>query len=138
VGLVLALLIASAVGWLGSPARVAQATAGTSSTLSITSSTLATASTASTASTLNDVLVPGDGTQGAESTTSTTIAVETTDGGVSDSTIVWLIVGGLVLVALLVAFLTWRYWVATRPTRSEREEPPATASSASSEPVGST
>jgi hypothetical protein len=86
-----------------------------------TTSTIAT----STPSTLNDVLVPGDGSSGAESTTSTTVAPEATDGGVSDSTIVWLIVAGLTVVALLVGFLTWRYWIATRPVESSGGETPA-------------
>jgi hypothetical protein len=75
----------------------------------------------STSSTLDvttslDVLVPGDGTEGAESTTTTTplpttIANEQAD----DGPLLALIVGGLLLLAIAVGILTWRYWVATRP-----------------------
>jgi hypothetical protein len=75
----------------------------TSTTLSVTTS--------------SNVLVPGDGTEGAESTTTSTTQVPTTvsDGGISDGTLIAIVIGGLITVAVLVAFLTWRYWVATRP-----------------------
>jgi len=75
-----------------------------------------TTSTSLPVATSNDVLVPGDGTEGAESTT-TTVPTTTTvseDSG-DDGTLVALVVAGLVLVALAVAVLTWRYWAATRP-----------------------
>jgi hypothetical protein len=75
----------------------------------------------STSSTLDvatsqDVLVPGDGTEGAESTTTTT-AVPTTiaDDQADDGPLLALIVGGLLLLAVAVGILTWRYWAATRP-----------------------
>jgi cobalamin biosynthesis Mg chelatase CobN len=63
-----------------------------------------------------DVLVPGDGTEGAESTTTTTQTPTTiSNDGTSDATLLTLIVGGLVLLAVAVSILTWRYWAATRP-----------------------
>ena len=63
-----------------------------------------------------DVLVPGDGTEGAESTTTTTQTPTTiSNDGTSDETLLTLIVGGLVLLAVAVSILTWRYWAATRP-----------------------
>ena len=65
--------------------------------------------------TSTNLLVPGDGTKGAESTTTTTIEVDEAGGGVSDATIVWSVVAGLVAVAAAVGYLTWRYWVATKP-----------------------
>jgi hypothetical protein len=66
--------------------------------------------------TSQDVLVPGDGTEGAESTTTTT-AVPTTiaDDQADDGPLLALIVGGLLLLAVAVGILTWRYWAATRP-----------------------
>ena len=67
-------------------------------------------------STSVDVLVPGDGTEGAESTTTTTLTPTTiSNEGTSDGTLLALIVGGLVLLAVVVSILTWRYWAATRP-----------------------
>jgi hypothetical protein len=68
-------------------------------------------------STSLDVLVPGDGTAGAESTTTTTQTPTTVSSGsgTSDAALLALIVGGLVLLAVAVGILTWRYWLATRP-----------------------
>jgi hypothetical protein len=75
-----------------------------------------TTSTSLDVTTSVDVLVPGDGTEGAESTTTTTQTPTTvSNGGTSDATLLRLIVGGLVLLAVAVAILTWRYWAATRP-----------------------
>ncbi len=64
-----------------------------------------------------DLLVPGDGTEGAESTTTTTPTPRpsASGGGTSDGTLLAVIVGGLLLLAVAVSILTWRYWVATRP-----------------------
>lgn len=63
-----------------------------------------------------DVLVPGDGTEGAESTTTTVQTVtRVSSEGTSDGTLIAVIVGGLVALALFVSVLTWRYWAATRP-----------------------
>jgi hypothetical protein len=75
-----------------------------------------TTSTSIDVSTSQNVLVPGDGTEGAESTT-TTLAVPTTvsNDDTSDAALLALVVGGLVLLAIAVGILTWRYWVATRP-----------------------
>ena len=76
---------------------------------------------ASTTTTLNvttsiNLLVPGDGTEGSESTT-TTLQTQTriSGGGTSDGTLIALIVGGLLALAVFVSVLTWRYWAATRP-----------------------
>jgi hypothetical protein len=66
--------------------------------------------------TVNDLLVPGDGSEGAESTTTTALVAATGDDGISDDTLILLIVSGLAAIALLVGILTWRYWAATRPT----------------------
>jgi cobalamin biosynthesis Mg chelatase CobN len=73
-----------------------------------------------TVSTLNDLLVPGDGTKGAESTTTTASAIATGQSGLSDDQLIVLIVGGLALVAILIGVLVWRYWSATRPTEVGR------------------
>ena len=69
-----------------------------------------------TVTTLRNILVPGDGTEGAESTTTTEKALATGSDGLSDETLILLVVGGLGLVAAVVGMLTWRYWHATRPT----------------------
>lgn len=75
-----------------------------------------TTSTPLDVSTSVDVLVPGDGTEGAESTTTTTqSAAVISNDGTSDGALVALIVGGLLLLATAVGILTRRYWVATRP-----------------------
>jgi hypothetical protein len=72
---------------------------------------------ATTLTTRSNLLVPGDGTHGAESTT-TTVRTETRvqgGSGPSDGTLIALIIGGLVVVAALVGALTFRYWRATAP-----------------------
>ena len=80
---------------------------------------IATAATPTTiaVSTSQNVLVPGDGTEGAESTTTTTVQTATTissqDG--HDRMLISLVIAGLLLLAVAVAVLTWRYWAATRP-----------------------
>jgi cobalamin biosynthesis Mg chelatase CobN len=75
-----------------------------------------TTSTSLDVSTSQNVLVPGDGTEGAESTTTTTESPTTiSNDDTSDGALLALIVGGLVLLAVVVGILTWRYWVATRP-----------------------
>jgi hypothetical protein len=43
------------------------------------------------------------------------------DGGLSDGTLIALVIIGLVLIAAAVSVLTWRYWVATRPPVREPE-----------------
>lgn len=71
-----------------------------------------------TTSTARDLLVSGDGSDGAESTTttSTTVVEVAADGGsLDEETQIWLIVAGLVVVALLIGLWTWRYWVRTKP-----------------------
>ena len=75
-----------------------------------------TTSTTVNVPTSNNVLVPGDGTEGAESTTTTTLTPTTiSNDGTSDAALIALVVGGLVLLAVAVGILTWRYWLATRP-----------------------
>jgi cobalamin biosynthesis Mg chelatase CobN len=73
-----------------------------------------------TVSTVNDLLVPGDGTKGAESTTTTTAKLATGKSGLSDDQLIVLMVGGLGAVALIVSVLLWRYWWATRPALAQR------------------
>jgi len=75
-----------------------------------------TTSTSLDVATSQNVLVPGDGTEGAESTTTTSVVPTTvSNDGTSDGALLALIIGGLVALAVLVGILTWRYWVATRP-----------------------
>jgi len=84
--------------------------------------------TTMTVTTLHDVLVPGDGTEGAESTTTTARAIATGSDGISDDTLILLMVAGLAMVALLVGVLTWRYWSATRPVIGRAQAPPGEGS----------
>jgi len=79
--------------------------------------------------TSTNLLVPGDGTEGAESTTTSeaTVAISSTDDGPSDGTLIGIVVVGLVLIALAVGVLTWRYWLATRPLPAEDAGRPAPA-----------
>jgi hypothetical protein len=79
--------------------------------------------------TSTNLLVPGDGTEGAESTTTTeaAVAISSTDDGPSDGTLIGIVVVGLVLIAVAVGVLTWRYWLATRPLPVEGEGRPAPA-----------
>jgi hypothetical protein len=60
--------------------------------------------------------VPGNGLEGAQATTTTTLA-PTSGGGAADdeSRMIWMIIAALAAVGLLVALLTWRYWLLTRP-----------------------
>lgn len=77
-----------------------------------------------TSTTLRDLLVPGDGSDGAESTTTTSTTVaQAGDDGIDEETQVWLIVGGLVAVALLIGAWTVRYWRRTRPVRPDDPGP---------------
>lgn len=93
-------------------ARTTATSARPASTTTIPSTTTTTISV----TTSSNVLVPGDGTEGAESTTTTVAtATKVKDGGVSDGTLIMLVIVGLVLIAGVVAVLTWRYWAATRP-----------------------
>jgi cobalamin biosynthesis Mg chelatase CobN len=77
-----------------------------------------TTTTELTPTTTKDVLVPGDGTKGAQSTTTTTIQTPTkisTDSS-SDGPKIAAIIIGLLVLAVAVGILTWRYFVATRPS----------------------
>jgi len=91
-------------------------TTATSARQASTTTAPSTTTTTVTVTTSSNVLVPGDGTEGAESTTTTlATASKVKDGGVSDGTLIALVIAGLVVIAGVVALLTWRYWVATRP-----------------------
>jgi hypothetical protein len=69
-----------------------------------------------------DLLIPGDGTEGAESTTTTEKAKVTgSSGGLSDNQLVVLIVTGLTVFGGAIALLTWRYWQATQPVEVPNE-----------------
>lgn len=72
-----------------------------------------------TTTTGRNVLIPGDGTEGAESTTtSSTTVVKASDvasSGIDETTKVWLVVAGLVAIALAVMAWTAYYWRSTRP-----------------------
>jgi len=91
--------------------------APTSTTRRATSTTQERATTTTLSpSTSVDVLVPGDGTAGADQTTTTQVtATRISSGGPSDGTLISLVIVGLLLIAGVVSVLTWRYWVATRP-----------------------
>ena len=69
-----------------------------------------------TFTTVNNLLVPGDGTEGAQATTTTT-APQPNEGSSADdeNRLIWMIIAGLAAVAVIVAVLTWRYWLLTRP-----------------------
>jgi hypothetical protein len=69
-----------------------------------------------TFTTVANLLVPGDGTEGAQATTTTT-APQPDEGSSADdeNRLIWMIIAGLAAVAVLVAVLTWRYWLLTRP-----------------------
>ena len=104
------------------PAPTTTAARQTTTTRRTTPTTKRAATTTTTiaVSTSVDVLVPGDGTKGAESTTTTTIQTATKisreDG--SDRMLIAAVIGGLLVLAAGVGVLTWRYWVATRPPLS--------------------
>jgi hypothetical protein len=102
-------------------------TATTRSSSATTEEVLQTTTTLSVSTSIN-VLVPGDGTEGAESTT-TTVTIPTTveDSGPSDGTLISLVIIGLVLIAGVVSVLTWRYWVATRPPLRDADSEPSPA-----------
>ncbi len=62
------------------------------------------------------LLIPGDGTKGAESTTTTIeTATKVSADGPSDGVLIGTVIAGLLVVAIAVGVLTWRYWIATRP-----------------------
>jgi hypothetical protein len=87
----------------------------------VTSSTL-------TVTTLHDVLIPGDGTAGAQSTTTSTAELTTGKSGVSDDQLILAVVVALGVIAVVVGVLTYRYWSATRPRVVEAREPQAKTS----------
>jgi hypothetical protein len=106
-------------------------TIDTSDTVRHTTSTTARRTTATTepttttqrsvtVSTTHDLLVPGDGTEGAETTTTTIERVAVGKEGLSDDQLIVLVVAGLAVMSLAMGLLTWRYWSATRPIGEER------------------
>lgn len=101
----------------------------TSSTRPRTTTTDDVATTVSsvTVSTLNDLLVPGDGTEGADSTTTSATPISGSGSGLSDDQLLLLIVSGLGVVAVVGALLTWRYWAATRPVVVDPPSRPPTS-----------
>src|SRR5215207_754025 len=68
-----------------------------------------------TFTTVANLLIPGDGIEGAQQATTTTAPAGEGGGGADDNRLIWMIIAGLGGVALLVALLTWRYWLLTRP-----------------------
>ena len=74
-----------------------------------------------TTTTGRNLLVAGDGTDGAESTTTSTTTPPSTvdEGGLSESALIWIIVAGLVGIAVLIGWWTVRYWKATDPQASD-------------------
>jgi hypothetical protein len=69
-----------------------------------------------TFTTVANLLEPGDGTAGAQATTTTTAAAPRGGNDADEeSRLIWMIIAGLAGVAVLVALLTWRYWLLTRP-----------------------
>lgn len=92
-------------------------TARTSTTRAQATSTTLEAVIETTTTTGRNLLVAGDGTDGAESTTTstTTPPAQPDEGGLSESSMIWLIVAGLVGIAGLIGWWTIRYWRATAP-----------------------
>jgi hypothetical protein len=80
-----------------------------------TTTTEVVTTTTYTVTTLHNVLIPGDGSAGAESTTTTAPQLTTGKSGISDETLILVIVAGLGVVAVVAAILTYRYWSATKP-----------------------
>ncbi|MGH9113352.1 MAG: hypothetical protein ACRDZN_13820, partial [Acidimicrobiales bacterium] len=69
-----------------------------------------------TFTTVANLLIPGDGTEGAQrATTTTTAPAEEGSSADDENRLIWMIIAGLGGVAVLVALLTWRYWLLTRP-----------------------
>ena len=58
---------------------------------------------------------PGNGLEGAQATTTTTAAPSGGSSADDESRMIWMIIAALAGVGLLVALLTWRYWLLTRP-----------------------
>lgn len=73
------------------------------------------ATTTSPPDSRRNLLVPGDGTEGADLTTTTLAERRISAGGPSDGTLFLLIVAGLAVLAGVAGLLTWRYWHATLP-----------------------
>ena len=96
-----------------------------------------TSSTSTTLTSTTNLLVPGDGSEGSESTTTTELSND--DEGVSESTLVWLIITGLLIVAAGIGYLTYRYWRSTAPVEPAKRTGPTTGSTDATrvdQPVG--
>ncbi|MDD9369869.1 MAG: hypothetical protein PV358_07145, partial [Acidimicrobiales bacterium] len=65
--------------------------------------------------TVANLLVPGNGLDGAQATTTTTAPPASAGSADDESRMIWMIIAALAGVGLLVALLTWRYWLLTRP-----------------------
>lgn len=74
-----------------------------------------------------NLLIPGDGTAGAEMTTPTVRGRRISDSGPSDGTLIALVMAGLVIIAGAISVLTWRYWAATRPPLLDADRTSTTA-----------
>jgi hypothetical protein len=65
---------------------------------------------------VTNLLGPGNGTQDPPATTTTTVrASGGSNAADEESRRIWMIIAGLAGVGVLVALLTWRYWLLTRP-----------------------
>ncbi|MGV3760469.1 MAG: hypothetical protein ACO1PW_13160, partial [Actinomycetota bacterium] len=70
---------------------------------------------------------PTTSTPESTTTTESVVTISNEDSGPSDGTLIGIVVAGLVLIALVVSVLTWRYWLATRPLPIEADGHPAPA-----------
>lgn len=111
----------SATKALTTPAAPSRSTTATSATGAYSPSTSATSTTGFQPTKGKNLLVPGDGTAGADRTTTTQAGRTRLSGsGPNDSALIAAMVGGLLVLALVVGLLTRRYWDATRPSPPTR------------------
>ena len=68
-----------------------------------------------TFTTVHNLLVPGNGIDENAQATTTTTAQLASGGADDESRTIWMIIVALAVVGVLVAVLTWRYWLLTRP-----------------------
>lgn len=83
-----------------------------------------------TFTTIHNLLVPGNGIDENAQATTTTTAQLASGSADDESRTIWMIIVALAVVGVLVAVLTWRYWLLTRPDLDlddeEGDEVPAT------------
>src|SRR5512138_182512 len=83
-----------------------------------------------TFTTIHNLLVPGNGIDENAQATTTTTAQLASGSADDESRTIWMIIVALGVVGVLVAVLTWRYWLLTRPDLDlddeEGDEVPAT------------